>query len=81
MKKGANVINFEAVKSEKALRALIEKNMSKEIHAGTKPSIDFIHKILEDAYSSGLKYDVTDMRPYILSFANNSSNQAQYCVR
>lgn len=80
LKKGANVINFEAVKSEKALRALIEKNLRKEIHAGTKPSIDFIHKILEDAYSSGLKYDVTDMRPYILSFANNSSNQAQYCV-
>ena len=80
LKKGANVINFEAVKSEKALRALIEKNLRKEIHAGTKPSIDFIHKILEDAYSSGLKYDVTDMRPYILTFANNSSNQAQYCV-
>lgn len=79
--KGAKMVNFEAVKSEKALRDLITKNLNKEIHPGTKPSIDFIHKILEDAYNSGLKFDVTDMRPAVLSFANNSTNQADYCVK
>lgn len=79
--KEKKVINDEAVKSEKGLRALIEKNLRKEIHAGTKPSVDFIHKILEDAYASNLKYDVTDMRPRILAFANNSSNQALYCIK
>lgn len=75
------MIDFDAVKSEKGLRDLIKRNLNKDIHPGTKPSIDFIHKILEDAYSSGLKYDVTDMRPQILAFANNSSNQADYCVK
>ena len=79
--KGAKMINFEAVKSEKSLRNLINRNIEKEIHPGTKPSIDFIHKILSDAYGSDLKYDLTDMRPRILAFANNSSNQAEYCVR
>lgn len=79
--KGDAMLNFEAVKNEKALRTLIKKNLNKEIHPGTKPSIDFIHKILEDAYSSGLNYDVTDMRPAILSFASNSSNQSEYCVK
>ena len=79
--KGEKMINFEAVKSEKGLRELIARNLKKEIHPGTKPSIDFIHKILEDAYKSGLKYDVTDMRPKILAFANNSSNQADYCIK
>ena len=79
--KEKKVINADAVKTERGLRALIEKNLRKEIHPGTKPSVDFIHKILEDAYSSELRYDVTDMRAKILAFANNSSNQALYCIK
>lgn len=79
--KEKKVINAESVKSEKALRDLIMRNLNKEIHPGTKPSMDFIHKILEDAYSSGLKYDVTDLRGKILNFANNSTNQALYCIK
>lgn len=79
--KGEKMINFDSVKSEKALRELIRKNLAKEIHPGTKPSMDFILKILEEAYSSGMRYDVSDMRPSILNFANNSSNQATYCIK
>ena len=79
--KGAKMINFEAVKSEQSLRNLIKRNLNKEIHPGTKPSIDFIHKILEDAYHSELVYDLTDLRPAVLAFANNSTNQAEYCVK
>jgi hypothetical protein len=75
------VINQEAVKSEKSLRELIARNMRKEIHPGTKPSIDFIHKILEDAYNSGLPYDVSDLKSKLVAFANNSSNQAMYCIK
>lgn len=79
--KGEKMINFDAVKSEKALRDIIKRNLNKEIHPGTKPSIDFIHKVLDDAYKSGLKYDVTDMRPKILAFANNSSHKSDYCIK
>jgi energy-coupling factor transporter ATP-binding protein EcfA2 len=79
--KGVKLINAQAVKSEKALRELILRNLRKEIHPGTKPSIDFIEKILANAYSSGLKYDVTNMRPAVLAFANNSTNQASYCLK
>lgn len=80
--KGENkMVNFEAVQSEKGLRTLIKRNLNKEIHPGTKPSIDFIYKILEDAYSSNLKYDVTDMRNAVLAFAANSSHQADYCIK
>lgn len=78
--KEAKVINFDTVKSEKGLRDLIIRNLNKEIHPGTKPSIDFIFKILNDAYNSGLQYDVSDMTPKIIAFANNSSHQAAYCV-
>ena len=75
------VINGEVVKSEKGLRNLINRNLNKEIHPNTAPSVDFIFKILEDAYDSGLEYDVTDMRPAVLAFANNSSHQANKCVK
>jgi energy-coupling factor transporter ATP-binding protein EcfA2 len=75
------VIDAKAVSSEKGLRELIIRNLNKEIHPGTKPSIDFIHKILEDAYKSGLKYDVSQLFPAVLAFANNSTNHADYCVK
>lgn len=74
-------IDINQVQSEKNLRSMIKRNLLKEFHAGTKPSVDFIHKILEDAYASDLKYDVTDMRPAILAFAANSTNQAPYCIK
>ncbi|MFA5655144.1 MAG: DUF5906 domain-containing protein [Dysgonamonadaceae bacterium] len=76
-----NMVNFEAIKSEKGLRTLIKRNLNKEIHPGTKPSIDFIYKILEDTYASDLNYDVTDMRNAILAFAANSTNQSDYCIK
>lgn len=79
--KGAKVLNFDAVKSERALRRLVERNLLKEIHPGTKPSVDFIKKILNDAYESGLKFDLTDMRQDVLSFASSSSNQALTCIK
>jgi energy-coupling factor transporter ATP-binding protein EcfA2 len=75
------MVNFEALKSEKAIRTLIARNLGKEIHPGTKPSIDFIYKILEDAYNSDLKYDVSDMYGAVLAFAANSTHQADYCVK
>ena len=75
------MVNFEAIKSEKAIRTLIKRNLCKEIHPGTKPSIDFIYKILEDAYTSGMNYDVSDMYNAVLSFAANSTNQSSYCLK
>lgn len=80
LKEETKMINSEAVRSERSLRDLIERNLRKEIHPGTKPSVDFIYKILEDAYNQGLNYDITDMRPRILAFANNSTHQAKYCI-
>jgi hypothetical protein len=79
--KEKKVMNEEGVRDEKYLRAVIAKSLRKEVHSGTKPSIDFIHKILEDAYNQGWPYDVTDLRGKILAFANNSSNHALACMK
>lgn len=78
--KEKNVYDSDRMMTERGMRALIERNLRKEIHPGTKPSIDFIAHIFEDAQAQGLEYDLRDMRPKILSFALNSTNQSSQCV-
>ena len=75
------VLEKNTLQSERGLRDLIARNLRKEIHPGTKPSIDFIQKILDDAHKSGIVYDVTDLRPRIMAFANNSSHQPLICLK
>lgn len=74
------VINFDGIKNEKMLRALIRRNLGKEF-GSTRCSVDFIYNNLEDAYNSGISYDVSDMKNAIFAFAANSSNQADYCIK
>jgi energy-coupling factor transporter ATP-binding protein EcfA2 len=81
LKKKEKMLKTKTITSEKGLRQLIERNLRKEVHPGTKPSIDFIAHILEEAYEDKLKYDVTDLRPRILAFANNSTHQAATCLK
>ena len=80
-KKKEKMLKAKTITSEKGLRDLIARNLQKKIHPGTKPSVDFIAKILDDAYESGMKYDVIDLRPRIMAFANNSSHQAAICLK
>ena len=81
LKEDKPVINIKTVQSERGLRRQIMKCLNKEYHANTKPSIDFLVKILDDAYNSGLKYDVSDMRNNILIFAAESSHNSDYCIQ
>lgn len=75
------MISPNALKSEQGLRRMIVKNLRKEIHPGTKSSIDFIEHLLNEAYHLGLVYDVSDMRQDIVLFANSSTNQAETCIK
>jgi hypothetical protein len=80
-KEQKTMIEPKVLQSEKGLRELIARNLRKEIHPGTKPSIDFIWKILDDANKAGMIYDVTDMRSAVMAFANNSTHQALTCLK
>lgn len=79
-RKELKMIEGTQVMSERALRTLIIRNLRKEIHPATKPSVEFIKKILDDAYASDLAYDVTDMKDDIMAFAAHSTNNAKYCM-
>lgn len=80
LKEVKKTVNERSVKSEKGLRDMINRNLRKEFHGHTAPSISFIKKLLDDAYESGMNYDVTDMRQKIMVFANNSTNQSDICL-
>lgn len=71
----------KAMTSEKSVRKLIIENLQKKHHPGTKPSVEFIKKILDDAYGSGIPYDVSDLYPDVYSFAMDSTNHARYCMK
>lgn len=79
--KGERVLNFEGVTNENIMRETIKRALDKEFGAGTKPNIDFIYKVLDDAQQAGVHYDLSDMLQKVLIFAVNSTNQAQYCVK
>ena len=81
MKEVKSVINFDGIKNEKMLRSLLKKHLNKEIMGNTKPSIDMIKKCLDEAYESGIGYDVSDMRNAVYSLAVSSSNQADTCLK
>lgn len=80
-KEKTTVLDDKVMKSEKTLRNMINRNLNKEIHPGTKPSMDFIKHLTDEAYSSGMVYDVNDMKPSVIAFANNSTNKAIECLR
>lgn len=66
--------------NESKMRTAIKGNLEKKYHDSTRPSVDFIVKIFDDAHKSGIKYDLKDMRQDILSFAAGSTNQSKYCL-
>ena len=81
LRKERKMVDFQGIKDEIHLRKLVEKNLNKEFVNSTKQSIDLIVKDLDAAYESGIKYDISDLRPRIISFALSSTNNSAYCIK
>lgn len=79
--KAPKMINKKHVQDENHLRSLIAKALRKEVHANTAPNVDFIKSILDEAYESGITYDVTDARNSVTAFAMSSTNQRERCLK
>lgn len=82
IKEVKKVVSKKEIKSERSLREQIEKILTtKKPHGHTKPCMDFIKKILDDAYETDLHYNLTELRPWIFTFASSSTNQSRYCQK
>lgn len=77
------VYNEQCFKNEKQLRSFIEACLRKEHNnsGSTASEISFIKAKLNEMYESGIPYDVTNMKPYIVTFAVNSTNQSDNCLK
>ena len=75
------MVDVKQIQNEKHLRILIKKALAKEISPYTKPSVDFIAHVMEEAYEGNVPYNVDDMRNAILGFAASSTNQAETCLK
>jgi putative helicase len=83
-KKGGSILykDVEIIMwNEKKMRTAIENNLKKMYHANTRPSVDFIIHIFEQAEKTGVKYDLRDMKNDIIAFAASSTHQAEECLK
>lgn len=75
------MVSPKEVKNQQNLKELIVRQLNKETHGHTAPSVSFIKKILDDYYESGRSYDMTPLRPAIYAFALNSTHQSNECIK
>lgn len=82
LKEEKKVPTMEGFEDEKKLINTVKKAMRKEIDGCnfTKPATDFIVKLVKSAYESGKTYDIRTLWPSVISFAMNSTHNAEYCM-
>lgn len=78
--KESKMISQSTIKSERGLISMIERNLNKEF-GSTAVSVQFIKKILDEAYANGVSYDLSTYRPTIIQFAAQSTHQADKCLQ
>ena len=77
-----DTIDFDVVQNERHLLSIISKCLKKDIaQPYTAPAMDLIKKTLDDAYESGMKYDIRQMRNAINAFAAKSHHQKDKCMK
>lgn len=77
--KEEKMLDVYELKDQEHLRNSIKTCLEKKHFGHTAPEVQLIFKHFEDAYNSGITYDLSDMQHDILMFAMSSSNQAQQC--
>jgi hypothetical protein len=78
--KEKKMLSQETMQNEKQLRSLIVNCLQKKIHSATKPNIDMIEHVLNEAIENKMVFDVTDMQSEIISFALTSTHQSERCL-
>lgn len=71
----------QSVMEEAQLRTCILRCLKKEHHGATTPEVHLIKKVLDEAYEKGTHYDLRNLQDRVTTFAMNSSNQANTCLK
>ena len=70
-----------SVMEEAQLRKCILRCLKKEHHGATAPEVHLIKKVLDEAYEKGTHYDLRNLQDRVTTFAMDSTNQANTCLR
>ena len=70
-----------SVMQEAQLRTCILRCLKKEHHGATTPEVHLIKKVMEEAWESGTHYDLRNLEDRVVTFAMNSTNQANICMK
>ena len=81
IKEKVNMVDFKGYKDSDELIFFIRREINRETDRSTTVSINFIKKMLDDAYESGMSYDVTSLKTAIRNFAASSTHQADNCLK
>lgn len=77
LKKEVKLVEEYVIEDEKHLRSKIKKALRKEVEPGfTVTCVNYIQHVLDQAYESGMHYDVSDMYKDIYYFAASSHNHS-----
>ena len=80
-KENKKTVNEYSIENQKHLLAAVRKALRKEIAPySTVCCVDYIGKVLNEAYESGMKYDLSEMKPQVLAFAAASHNHSLQCL-
>ena len=79
-KEATKTVNEYEIKNEAHLKAKVEKALRKEIPPyATKTCMDYIKSVTDQAYNSGMVYDISELESQIMFFAASSTNNSLYC--
>lgn len=73
--------NGDLIYTENKMRKMIKKNLRKEYHKATKPSVDYIADIFAEAQAQDLAYDLSDLKGDVIAFAAQSSHRSDECLK
>ena len=80
-KENKKMVNEHTIEDQKHLLAAVRKALRKEISPfSTVCCVDYIGKVLNEAYESGMKYDLSEMKPQVMAFAAASHNHSLQCL-
>lgn len=80
LKERKKMVPSKQIENEQHLKNRIAQCLRKEPFPHTAPCVSLIKKNLDEAYDSGMSYDLTEMEDTVFEFAMHSTHQADRCM-
>ena len=81
--KEVKMVSEKTISTETKLINTIKKVLRRDSNdiPSTKSGMDLIKTVLDEAYESGMPYDISKLRSSIIEYAASSTNNSDYCLK